>query len=212
LDGEKRPCSVRTSNAGHCLFAGIASPERARRTAETLLNGDGFSGWGIRTVAGSEVRFNPISYHNGSIWPHDNALIAHGFARYGMKDEALRVMTCLFETSLFMELHRLPELFCGFHRRAGEPPTGYPVACAPQAWSAAAVYLLLQACLGMTINAPERQIRFTNPSMPPCLNDLRIQNLCVGDALLDLLFERHGDGVEVNTLRREGDVEVLIAK
>src|SRR5205823_2033432 len=147
-DGGKSPCRVRTSNAGHCLLTGIAAPERALRVARTLLSHDSFSGWGIRTVAAREARYNPMSYHNGSIWPHDNAPIAAGLARYGLKDEALRVMNAMFDASLFFDMHRLPELFCGFERRAGEGPTLYPVACAPQAWAAAAIFLLLQACLG----------------------------------------------------------------
>ncbi|HKW86823.1 MAG TPA: amylo-alpha-1,6-glucosidase, partial [Nitrospiraceae bacterium] len=155
LDGQKRQCKVRTSNAGHCLFTGIASQERARCIADSLLGKDFFSGWGIRTVAASEARFNPMSYHNGSVWPHDNALIAIGLARYGLKESVLKIMTGLFDASLLVDLHRLPELFCGFVRRPGESPTLYPVACAPQAWSAASVFMLLQACLGLTIHAHE---------------------------------------------------------
>src|SRR5438128_3173709 len=136
LDGDKRPCRVRTSNAGHCLFTGIASPERARRAAHVLLQKDSFSGWGIRTLAASEVRYNPMSYHNGSVWPHDNALIAAGLDRYGLKTAVLDVLTGLYEASRFVDLHRLPELFCGFVLRPGEGPALYPVACAPQSWAA----------------------------------------------------------------------------
>src|SRR5438876_7151050 len=130
LDGEKRQCGIRTSNAGHCLYAGIAGPEQARRDANTLMAAQSFSGWRVRTVAASEARFNPMSYHNGSIWPHDNALIAAGFGRYGFKESAAMVLAGLLDASLFFDLHRLPELFCGFPRRAGESPTLYPVACA----------------------------------------------------------------------------------
>src|SRR3712207_6128009 len=135
LDGEKRPCRVRTSNAGHALFTGIAAPERAQRVAATLMTPEGFSGWGIRTVARGEARFNPMSYHNGSVWPHDNALIASGFARYGLKAEAARVFAGLFDAATHHELRRLPELFCGFSRRPHRGPTPYPVACSPQAWA-----------------------------------------------------------------------------
>src|SRR5213075_1138820 len=156
LDGSRRPCRVRTSNAGHCLFAGIASQEHARRVATTLTEETSFSGWGIRTVASSEARYNPMSYHNGSVWPHDNALIAAGFGRYGFKESAAMVLAGLLDASLFFDLHRLPELFCGFPRRAGESPTLYPVACAPQAWAAGAVFLLLEACLGLSVSAPNQ--------------------------------------------------------
>jgi glycogen debranching enzyme len=212
LDGRKRPCRVRTSNAGHCLLTGIAVPEHARRAAQTLLNHESFSGWGVRTLAASEVRYNPMSYHNGSVWPHDNALVAAGLARYGLKDSVLAVMAGMFDASQFVDLHRMPELFCGFGRRPGEGPTRYPVACAPQAWAAAAVFLLLQACLGLTVNAPERFVCFTYPLLPSFLKEVQIRGLKVGNASLDLLLLRHGDDVGINVLRREGQVEVRMIK
>jgi glycogen debranching enzyme len=144
LDGSKQPCKVRTSNAGHCLFAGIATQEHARRVATTLTDETSFSGWGIRTVASSEARYSPMSYHNGSVWPHDNALIAAGFARYGFKESAAMVVAGLLDDSLFFDLHRLPELFCGFPRRPSESPTLYPVACARQAWAAGRSFFCLK--------------------------------------------------------------------
>src|SRR5262249_43161444 len=140
LDGEKKPCLVRTSNPGHCLYTGIATRPHALRVAEQLLSVDSFSGWGVRTVTSGESRYNPMSYHNGSVWPHDNAIIASGLARYGLKIAAGRILAGLFDASLFVDLRRLPELFCGFDRRPGEGPTLYPVACAPQAWSAGAPF------------------------------------------------------------------------
>jgi glycogen debranching enzyme len=209
LDGSKAPCRVRTSNAGHCLFSGIASEERARIVAETLLSHDSFSGWGVRTVAAVERRYNPMSYHNGSIWPHDNALIALGLARYGLNERALEILAGLFDTSLFMDLHRMPELFCGFKRRAGEGPTLYPVACAPQSWAAAAPFMLLQAVLGMSVDAPGRRILFRRPVLPESLERLRIRRLRVGEATLDLVLERHAHNVGVNVVRRSGDVEIV---
>src|SRR5207253_3892361 len=157
-----QPCRVRTSNAGHCLFAGVATPEHARRVAATLTDETSFSGWGIRTVASSEARYNPMSYHNGSVWPHDNALIAAGFARYGFKESAGMLLAGLLDASLFFDLHRLPELFCGFPRRAGESPTLYPVACAPQAWAAGAVFLLLEACLGLSVCSRAHTVVFSD--------------------------------------------------
>ncbi len=212
LDGDKRPCRVRTSNAGHCLFSGIADRQRAARTAETLLGPAMFSGWGVRTLAEGEVRYNPMSYHNGSVWPHDNALVAQGLAHYGLKDGVLKITGGLFEASVFLDLHRLPELFCGFARRAGEGPTLYPVACSPQAWAAAAPFLILQACLGLDVRGPERQVCFYQPVLPPFLRELRVSNLQVGGVLVDLLLHRHGDEVSISVPRREGTVEVRVVK
>ena len=209
LDGNKRPCRVRTSNAGHCLFAGIASREHAVRTAETLLAGDGFSGWGIRTVSSNEVRYNPMSYHNGSVWPHDNALIAGGMGRYDLKAQAAKVLTGLFDSSLFVDLHRLPELYCGFERRPGKGPTLYPVACAPQAWAAGAVFMLLQACLGLSVDARVPRVVFTHPFLPPSLRRVSIRNLKVGPASVDLSIERYAEVVGIDILRRDAPVEVL---
>ena len=212
LDGDKRPCRVRTSNAGQCLFTGIASRERAGLVAETLMSPESFSGWGVRTVAASETRYNPMAYHNGSVWPHDNALIAQGLARYGLGVAALRIWDGMFGASLYFELHRMPELFCGFPQAPGEGPVLYPVACAPQAWAAASVFLLVQACLGLAINGPDRQVSFTRPQLPASLNELRIHNLEVAGASVDLLLVRHGNDVGVNVLQREGDVQVMVVK
>jgi glycogen debranching enzyme len=212
LDGKKRPCRVRTSNAGHALFAGIASPERAQRTADTLLGMDCFSGWGIRTVGTTAVAYNPMSYHKGSVWPHDNALIASGLAHYGFKDLVLKLLTGLFDASLFVELHRLPELFCGFPRRPGEGPTLYPVACAPQSWAAASVFLLLQAALGLSIKGPQSQIGFTYPLLPEFLQEVEIKNLKVGQVSVDLALQRHPQDVGINVMRKEGDVEIVATK
>ena len=213
LDGNKQPCRVRTSNAGHCLFAGVATAEHARRVVTTLTDETSFSGWGIRTVASSEARYNPMSYHNGSIWPHDNALIAAGFARYGLKESSAVVLAGLLDASIFLDLHRLPELFCGFPRRPGESPTLYPVACNPQAWASAAIFLLLEACLGLSVSAPEQTVVFSKPILPAFLPKVSIRDLKVGDARIDLLLARHDEGdVGVNVLRRHGALEVVVLK
>jgi glycogen debranching enzyme len=212
LDGEKRPCKVRTSNAGHALFSGIASEERARRVADALFQESSFSGWGIRTVDAAESRYNPMSYHNGSVWPHDNALIAQGLARYGFKEQAVRLFTALFDCSTHVDLHRLPELYCGFRRRPSEGPTLYPVACAPQAWASGSVFMLIQAALGLTIKGPESQLAFSRPVLPRFLEHLTIRNLRVGKASIDLQLEGRGNDVDVNILRREGSVEVAVFK
>jgi len=212
LDGNKNQCRVRTSNAGHALLCKIASRERAATTAETLLSEAMFSGWGIRTVAAGESRYNPMSYHDGSVWPHDNALIAVGLSLYGFQSKVADVFNGMYEASVHVDLHQLPELFCGFHKRADSSgPTLYPVACSPQAWAAGSVFLLFRAALGINIRASERVIRFCNPTLPPNLDEVTIENLCVADASVNLLIRRHQEGIAVEVLRREGEVEVVKA-
>jgi len=210
LDGDKRPCRVRTSNAGQCLFSGIVPADRAPRLAQTLLAPESFSGWGIRSVAASESRYNPMGYHTGGVWPHDNALIACGLARYEMAEEASQIFTGLFDTAMYLDLHRVPELFCGFTRDAGEGPILYPVACAPQAWSAASVFLLFQASLGLTVDGIASKISFVRPWLPPFLNEARILNLQVADANVDLAVVRHEHDVSVKVLRKSGDAEIVV--
>ena len=210
LDGRKRPCRVRTSNAGHCLFTKIASDERARLVAQTLLAPDFFSGWGIRTVASGEPRYNPISYHNGSVWPHDNALIASGLASYGFKELAGQILIGLLDVSGHVDLHRLPELFCGIDRRRGEGPTLYPVACAPQAWSAGAAFLVIQACLGISVDGGNKRITFNRPYLPQGIPQLTIKGIRAGDASIDLLLHRRGYSVEVEIAEKQADVDVVL--
>jgi glycogen debranching enzyme len=212
LDGKKQPCRVRSSNAGQCLFSGIASPSQAVRTMESLMAPEFFSGWGIRTIAANEKRYNPMSYHNGSVWPHDNALIAFGSKNHREKELALRVLSGLFDLSLFVDLHRLPELICGLPRRPGKGPTLYPAACAPQAWAAGAVFMALQACLGLTINARESRIYLYHTTLPEALRQVEIRNLMVGSSVLDLAFERYAETVGVNIPKRTGNVEILTQK
>jgi glycogen debranching enzyme len=212
LDANKEPCRVRTSNPGHCLFTGIADPRHAKRIAETLMSEASFSGWGIRTVASGTARYNPMSYHNGSIWPHDNAIVAAGLARYGFTADASRVFGAIFDLSQVVDLHRLPELICGFHRRPGDSPTLYPVACAPQAWAAGAVYLLVQACLGLRVDAAAQRVSFARAVLPEEIDWLRIVNLSVGLASVDLLLTRHTYDVGVTVLRRDGDVAIVAEK
>jgi glycogen debranching enzyme len=212
LDGEKRQCRVRSSNAGQCLFAEIASPLRAQSIAESLLSCSLFSGWGIRTIASTEKRYNPMSYHNGSVWPHDNALIALGVSRSRDKRLALSILSGLLDLSIFSELHLLPELICGFPRRPGKGPTLYPVACAPQAWAAGAVFLVLQACLGVSIQAKESRIYLHRPALPEALEYVRIRNLRVGTLSLDLVFERNAETVAIDIQRRSGDIDVIAIK
>jgi glycogen debranching enzyme len=210
LDGKKAPCRVRTSNAAHTLFTGLPSVDRARRVAAALMADSTFAGWGVRTVDSTERSYNPMSYHNGSVWPHDNAIAAAGLARYGLGDGVERIFEAMYELSQVVDLHRLPELICGFHRRGGELPTLYPVACAPQTWSAGGVYLLLQSCLGLRIDAVTRRITFHSPHVPSRLKWIRFSRLRVGDASVDLHIERRGDDAAVEVRERRGDVEVIV--
>jgi len=207
LDGEKRPCRVRSSNAGHALFAGIAFPKRAETVATTLMAS--FSGFGIRTLASSEARYNPMSYHNGSIWPHDNALIAAGFSRYGLRQHASRIFEGLFEASTHMDLRRLPELFCGFPRQRGAGPVFYPVACSPQAWATAAPLLMLQSCLGLRLDPRGKRISFDRPTLPSFLDDVVLRGLSVADEVVDVSLTRSGADVLVQVIHRSGDIEVV---
>jgi len=212
LDGTKHPCRVRSSNAGHALWTGIAEPAQARRAAETLMADGSFSGWGIRTLDAAELRYNPMSYHNGSVWPHDNALIAAGLASYGFDDLGLRLYEAMLGVSEMVDLHRLPELFCGFARRPGEGPTLYPVACAPQAWAAGAVFMLLGSALGITVDGARGQVSLVHPVLPPTMGDLTITGLDVGKGRVDLMLENHPHDVGLTVLRREGDVKVVVVK
>jgi glycogen debranching enzyme len=212
LDGDKQPLRVRASNAGHALFAGIASKNHASRIAQSLMTREFFSGWGVRTVASVERKYNPMSYHNGSIWPHDNALIAYGLAKYGHKRAVLKIMEGLFETSRFMDINRLPELLCGFMQRPEEAPTLYPVACSPQAWAAGSVFLLLQACLGLSVRGHPAQLCFSHPCLPDFLKEVRIEKLKIGQACLDISIRRYREDVGIHILQREGEVEIVVVK
>jgi len=210
LDGKKMACNVRASNAGHALFTGIAEREHAATLAATLTNAEMFSGWGVRTLGANEARYNPMSYHNGSVWPHDNALIGLGLSLYDEQEKSVRILSGLYDASVHFELNRLPELFCGFHKRAdGGGPTHYPVACAPQAWASGAVYLLLRSCMGMNIHAVEKKISFVNPALPANLNELRVEGLRVGEASVDILLKRHSRGIAVEVLRKDGELEIV---
>ncbi|HWJ93150.1 MAG TPA: amylo-alpha-1,6-glucosidase, partial [Telluria sp.] len=209
LDGAKQQCKVASSNAGHALWTGIATHDYALRVADQLLSDDFFCGWGIRTIPINAARYNPMAYHNGSVWPHDNAIIAEGMARYGFTDKAMKVFSALREASLYMDQTRMPELFCGFEKRPDEGPTLYPVACSPQAWAAACVFSLLQACLGLSFNPRQSEIRFRHPQLPSFLESVEIRNLQINGATVDLLLERYPNNVGVNVLRKDGSAEVV---
>src|SRR5262249_6896758 len=211
LDGDKNPCRVRSSNAGQALLSGIVRNERAVNVARALLGANSFSGWGIRTVAKGEARYNPMSYHDGSVWPHDNALIALGFSRYGLKDAALRVFGGLFAAAKYMDLRRLPELFCGFQRQRQHGPTLYPVACAPQAWASAVPFALLAASLGFEFDNERMEVRLRDPKLPSFLDEVTVRSLRLKNAVADLRIRRgSNDDVVFEVIRSKGTISFSI--
>ena len=210
LDGDKEPLRVCTSNAGHALFAGIATPEQSQSMAKVLLGSDSYAGWGIRTVAASQARYNPMSYHNGSVWPHDNAIIALGLDRYGHKVEVSRLYSGMFDASIHMDLRRLPELFCGFSRQPHSGPTLYPVACTPQAWATATPFAMMQALLGISLDFASSEIRFRRPRLPESLAEVKLSGLRLGDQSADILIRRSGTSAAVHTLDRTERLRVVV--
>ncbi|HEY9364404.1 MAG TPA: amylo-alpha-1,6-glucosidase [Chitinophagaceae bacterium] len=212
LDKNKKPCRVVSSNAGQCLFTGITDKSKAKIMAKRLTQEDIYSGWGIRTLSSTAVRYNPMSYHNGSVWPHDNALIAYGLSLYGQQREVLKIMQSLFDASLFIELQRLPELYCGFTCKPNEGPTAYPVACSPQAWSVAAVFMVLQACLKIEINALEKKVIFNKPTLPEYLSEMSVLNLKLGNQNCHFILRRHDNDVGTTILQKPDDWKFIIIK
>jgi glycogen debranching enzyme len=212
LDGAKRRCAVVASNAAHALWTGIAPAEQAAGVAKRLMLEDMFTGWGVRTLAGREVRFNPMSYHNGSVWPHDNAIAAAGFRRYGFTDAILSVATALFEAGREFDHARLPELFCGFPRQARLGVTRYPVACSPQAWAAGAPFLVLAACLGLSGEPMENRITLANPVLPPWLEWLEVHGLELAGSRLDLRVVHGREAASVELIGRRGDIELVVRR
>jgi glycogen debranching enzyme len=203
LDRDKRPCKVAASNAAHCLYTGIALESRAKSITDHLLSPRMFSGWGIRTLSTEEVRYNPLAYHNGSVWPHDTAIAAAGMARYGFQHQSATIFTALLDVASATPNRRLPELFCGFPRSGFEAPVPYPMACSPQAWAAGASLMALQACLRLEVNALKKEIRCVSPVLPPGVHELTIRGLWVGSQRTDLTFARDNEGVRVRLLQPE---------
>lgn len=201
LDGQGELCRVVASNPGHLLFTGLPRADRAERVARRLFSSDFFSGWGLRTLATDQPRFNPMSYHNGSVWPHDTTLTALGLSYYGERAGVVKLTSALFEAATQLEM-RLPELFCGFPRAAGEPPVAYPVACLPQAWAAGSVFMLLQACLGLSISGEGAEVEIRDPILPLGIDRLSLEGLQIGDGSIDLTFERQGPRVAVHSNSR----------
>lgn len=211
LDRDKHQVSSISSNAGHCLWSGIVDRDRAACVAKRLMAADMFSGWGIRTLSNHAISFNPMSYHNGSVWPHDSSLVAAGLGRYGHRDAAARILGGLFDASQHFDLQRLPELFCGFARQPGESPTLYPQACSPQAWAAAAPLLCLQACLGLEVSGVHGRVSLKNPVLPAFLEEVTIRGLSLPGGTLDIAVTRHEGDVGVRLVKREGEAGLVVS-
>lgn len=209
LDGQKQPCDVVTSNAGQCLWTGIVPDEWAQPIVGRLLTDDIYTEWGIRTLSAREQRYNPMSYHNGSVWPHDTALVAAGFSRIGRKKEACDMLGHLYGVSLFYEGARLPELFCGFTRRHGFGPTRYPVACSPQSWAAGSPFLVLSSLLGFEPEAENNRLKLRQPMLPTWLDHLELRGLRLGNHHAHLRFTRMGADTAV-TLTEDTGIDVLV--
>jgi glycogen debranching enzyme len=209
LDSEKEPCDVVTSNAGQCLWTGIVPQEKAERIIARLMREDMYSGWGLRTLSTQAARYNPMSYHNGSVWPHDNALVGAGFARHGGKAQAGQLLKSMYQASLYFEDARLPELYCGFVQREGYGPVRYPVACSPQAWAAGAPFLLINALLGLRPDAQQQILTLNHPELPPWLQSLEIGDISLGEKPIHLRFVRTGDRTEVQ-IAQDNEAEIAL--
>jgi glycogen debranching enzyme len=209
LDGEKKKLEVIASNPGHLLFTRIIGKERARAVVERLMKEDMDSGWGFRTLSSAERIFNPLSYHRGSVWPHDNSLIVHGMALHGFLPQALRVLTTLFHAALNFRDYRLPELFCGVQRHEDEAPVHYPVSCSPQAWASGAMFLMLTSVLGIRPSAPRRELNIVNPALPDWLDLVQLRGLRVGQSRIALDFTRRGERTFCNVVSVEGEKLVV---
>jgi glycogen debranching enzyme len=211
IDGDSRLCRVRASNTGHLLYTGLPRASRARPVIAELLSPRFNSGWGIRTIAKGEARYNPMSYHNGTVWPHDTALAAAGMARYGERAGVVRLLSNLFEAADQFGM-RLPELFCGFDRTPGEPPTAYPVACLPQAWAAGSAFMMIQACLGISIDGRRARVHVDRPRLPIGIDTMTIHDLAVGSHRIDLCFQSVGRRVAVYADGPEADVVPILVR
>jgi glycogen debranching enzyme len=210
LQKDKRPVEVLSSNAGHALWTGIADEEKARRTAEALMSGEMFNGWGVRTLSAGEVYYNPLGYHLGTVWPHDNSIVAAGFKRYGCDAAAMRVFMGLIHAAIHFDGRRLPELFGGFHRDDYGVPVPYPVACQPQAWAAGTMPYLLTTLLGLEPEGHENRLRVVRPALPDFVNRVEIRRLGIGEARADLRFERMGGMIEVKVMNIDGSLDVVV--
>jgi len=209
---EKKQLKTITSNPGHGLWAKIIEDDKAGQVAERLMQPDMFSGWGIRTMSKSSINYNPMSYHNGSVWPHDNAIIIRGLKKYGFDEAANQVASGLFDAALHYDYYRLPELFCGFTKRSISRPVNYPVACSPQAWAAGAIFMILQAMLGIEADAPNNTVYVNSPSLPSWLKETDVKDMRVGKASLSLKFRRDGDVTSFVVTKKSGMIRTIVTE
>jgi glycogen debranching enzyme len=205
LDAEKKQVRSIASNMGHLLWSRAIGDDKARRVARALLSAEGFSGWGIRTLSRGQKAYNPLSYHNGTVWPHDNSIVAMGLSHYGMQRNALQILTGAYAAARNLRHYRLPELFCGMDRGEQDEPVSYPVSCSPQAWASGAMFLLLRACLGIYPDAPRKSLRIVNPQLPEWMDEVTLRGLRVGNSRISLRFTRTGDGCFAAVTDSEGD-------
>jgi glycogen debranching enzyme len=203
-------CDVISSNPGHCLWSGIVDEKYAKRLADRLFKDDMFTGWGIRTLSSDELRYNPLGYHIGTVWPHDNSLIAMGLKKYNLWDRLTELFTGMYDAASVFPLYRLPELFSGFKRGKYNMPVKYPVACSPQAWSAGTIPYMLIAALGLTPDALNERLLLVKPHLPPWLNKVNITDLRIGKASVNMEFRREESGTLVNVVNKQGDIDVFI--
>jgi glycogen debranching enzyme len=205
LDGNKKPLDVIASNPGHLMFSQAIGKEREAIIVDRMMSEDMFTGWGWRTLSRQEPIFNPLSYHRGSVWPHDNSLIAHGMALSGLRKPAIEILTAIFQAALSFRDYRLPELFCGVQRREHDEPVHYPVSCSPQAWASGAWFLILTSLLGIRASAPRKELTILNPRLPEWLDYLAIRNLRVGNSRVELDFNRYHERTFCNVVDVEGE-------
>jgi glycogen debranching enzyme len=212
LDGAGQQVASVSTNPAHCLWTGLIDPARAPDVVSRLMANDMFSGWGLRTLSAGSPRFNPIGYHVGSVWPHDNSIAAMGFKMYGCEDEANEVATALFDSATAFPYFRLPELFGGEARSAHNAPVPYPVACRPQSWAAGAFPLITQAILGLKPDAPNKTLRIVNPKLPYWLNTVQVRNLRIGAGHITLHYRRSGTSTHVEVQKVTGGIDVIVSK
>ncbi len=210
IDGHSQPVATVTSNPGHALWSGIIDRDRAAYVVNRLLANDMFSGWGIRTLSSRAPRYNPLGYHLGTIWPHDNSLIAMGFKRYGFMDEVNEIATALYDACRSFDYYRLPELFCGVPRTRYNVPVRYPIACSPQAWAAGSMLMLLQAMIGLEPNAAAEELNIVRPRLPAWLERVSFSRMAVGNAKVDLIIHRRDSRTEVDISEISGKLKVSV--
>lgn len=210
LDANKEQVKSITTNPGHCLWSGIADEDKGKKAGERLLEQDMFSGWGIRTLSKQAINYNPMSYHNGSVWPQDNILVAFGLKKYGLIEQFNKVITSLFGFAQHEPYSRLPELFCGFTRKENNLPTEYPVACSPQAWASGSVFLMLEALLGLQPDAQNNTLHINNPTLPDWLDRVQLRNIKIGNSAIDLIFKKEDDVISFKKLEKRGKLKIIM--